>query len=209
MGGRAIVVCALEFERRLLVRAGVGRICELACCGPGAERVRRWASQQTPSGAVFLCGLAGALSDTFAVGTACAVATVVVDDRQIRPSMTESAGAVVACPASTLTTPASKRAWADRTGATLVDLESAAFALIAADKRWDWGIVRGVSDGPDTTLPGGIDTWVDGQGRSRPGRVLRAVLGGRVGVGQLARLRTQGIAAMAAAAVVLQRMLER
>jgi hypothetical protein len=50
---------------------------------------------------------------------------------------------------------------------------------------------------------------VDEQGRSRPGRVLRAVLGGRVGIGRIARLRTQGIAAMAAAAVVLQRMLER
>ncbi len=123
--------------------------------------------------------------------------------------MTESPGAVVSCPANTLLTPAAKRAWAEHSPADLVDLESAAFARIAVEKGWDWGIVRGVSDGPDTTLPGGIDTWVDGQGRSRPGRVLRAVLGGRVGVGQLARLRTQGIAAMTAAAVVLQRMLER
>ena len=156
---------------------------------------------------MFLCGLAGALSDTFAVGTACPVATVVVDDQEIRPSITESAGAVVSCPARTLTTPAAKRAWADRSGADLVDLESAAFARIAADKGWDWGIVRGVSDGPDTTLPGGIDTWVDGRGRPRPGRVLLAVLAGRVGVGRLARLRADGTSAMAAAAVVLQRML--
>ena len=209
MGGRAIVVCPLEFERRLLVRAGVGRLCELACCGPGAERVRRWASGRTPSGAVFLCGLAGALSDRFVVGTACAVAAVLGEDGQTRPSITESAGAVVSCPASTLTTPAAKRAWAERSGADLVDLESAAFARIAATNGWDWGIVRGVSDGPDTTLPGDIDTWVDGRGRPRPGRVLRAVLGGRVGVGRLARLRADGIAAMAAAAVVLQRMLGR
>ena len=157
----------------------------------------------------MLCGLAGALNDRFAVGTACAVATVVGDDEQTRPPMTESAGAVVSCPPTTLTTPSAKRAWADRSGADLVDLESAAFARIAADKGWDWGIVRGVSDGPDTTLPGGIDTWVDGRGRSRPGRVLRAVLGGRVGVRRLARLRADGIAAMAAAAVVLERMLVR
>ena len=209
MGGRAIVVCPLEFERRLLVRAGVGRRCELACCGPGAERVRRWASRQTPSGAVFLCGLAGALSDTFAVGTACAVAAVEGDDGQFRPSITESAGAAVSCPPSTLTTPAVKRAWAEHTGADLVDLESAAFARIAVSKGWDWGIVRGVSDGPDTTLPCVLDTWVDARGRSRPGRVLRAVLGGRVGIGRLARLRADGIAAMSAAAVVLDRMLER
>ncbi len=115
----------------------------------------------------------------------------------------------MSCPASTLTTPAAKRAWADRSGADLVDLESAAFARIATTNGWDWGIVRGVSDGPDTTLPGDIDTWVDGRGRPRPGRVLRAVLGGRVGVGRLARLRADGIAAMSAAAVVLQRMLGR
>jgi hypothetical protein len=209
MGERAIVVCALEFERRLLVRAGVGRRCELTCCGPGAEGVRRWASGQSPSGAVFLCGLAGALSDRIAVGTACSVAVVVGDEQQTRPPITDSGGVIVSCPAHTLTTPAAKRAWAERHGADLVDLESAAFARIAVQEGWDWGIVRGVSDGPDFSLPADIDTWVDQQGRSRPGRVLRAILSGRVGVGQLARLRTQGIAAMAAAAVVLQRMLER
>ncbi len=157
----------------------------------------------------MLCGLAGAVSGRFAVGTACAVTAVIGDDGQTQPSITESAGAVVSCPASTLTTPAAKRAWADRSGADLVDLESAAFARIAVTNGWDWGIVRGVSDGPDTTLPGEIDSWVDGRGRSRPGRVLRAVLGGRVGVGRLARVRADGIAAMSAAAVVLQRMLGR
>jgi len=123
--------------------------------------------------------------------------------------MTESAGAVVSCPPSTLTTPAAKRAWAERSGADLVDLESAAFARIAETWGWKWGIVRGIGDGPDATLPGEIGTWVDGRGRSRPGRVLRAVMGGRVGVGQLARLRADGIAAMTAAAVVLERMLGR
>jgi len=123
--------------------------------------------------------------------------------------MTESMAAVVSCPASTLTTPAAKRAWAERSGADLVDLESAAFARIAETRGWKWGIVRGIGDGPDATLPGEIGTWVDGRGRSRPGRVLRAVMGGRVGVGQLARLRADGIAAMTAAAVVLERMLGR
>jgi len=137
------------------------------------------------------------------------VAAIVGDDGQIRPPMTESPAAVVSCPPSTLTTPAAKQAWADRSGTDLVDLESAAFARIAETKGWEWGIVRGVSDGPDTALPCEIDTWVDGRGRSRPGRVLRAVLGGRVGVRRLARLRADGIAAMAAAAVVLERMLVR
>jgi hypothetical protein len=134
---------------------------------------------------------------------------VVGDEQQTHPPITDSGDVIVSCPANTLTTPAAKGAWARQSGADLVDLESAAFARIAVEEGWDWGIVRGISDGPDSSLPADIDTWVDQQGRSRPGRVLRAVLGGRAGVGQIARLRTQGIAAMTAAAVVLERMLER
>ena len=65
-----------------------------------------------------------------------------------------------------------------------------------------------MSDGPDTTLPADIDTWVDTRGRTRLGRVARAVLRGHVNLGQLMRLRTDGSAAMAAAAAVIERMLK-
>ncbi len=150
------------------------------------------------------------MSDKFGVGTACAVTAVVGDDDgRLQPSLTEPEGAVVSCPERTLTTPAAKRAWAERSGADLVDLESAAFARIAVEKGWVWAVVRGVSDGPDATLPGDIDTWVDGSGRARPGRVFRAIRRGDVGIRRLMRLRADGVAAMSAAAAVLQRMLGR
>ena len=159
---------------------------------------------------MILCGLAGAVRDGFAVGDAWSVGAVVGDGGQrSTPSLASSGGPTVSCPARALTTPEAKRAWADSTDADLVDLESAAFARIAMERGWAWGIVRGVSDGPDATLPADIDTWVDGRGRSRPGRVIRALLTGRAGVGQLRRLRSGGAAAMASAAAVLERMLER
>ena len=207
--GTAVVVCPLRFERRALGRAGVGRYCELVCCGAGAVAAARWASDFVASGPVILCGLAGALNDNFDVGTAHAVAAVVdVDGRRLEPSMWEQAGPVISCPPSTLRTPQAKQAWSADSGADLADLESEALARVAIEKEWRWGIVRGVSDGPDTTLPAGIDTWVDTAGRTRTGRVLGAMLTGRVGLRRLMRLRSDSTRAMAAAAIVVERMLQ-
>lgn len=207
--GTAVVVCPLWFERRALGRAGVGRFCELVCCGAGAAAAARWASNHVASGPVILCGLAGALNDRFDVGTAHAAAAVIGEDgRRLEPSLREQGGPVLSCPSSTLETPESRQAWSAGSGADLADLESAALARVAVEKGWRWGIVRGVSDGPDTTLPAGIDTWVDADGRTRTGRVVGALLTGRVGLGQLMRLRADSTRAMAAAAVVVERMLQ-
>jgi len=181
------------------------------CCGAGADAAARWASEHVASGPVILCGLAGALNDNFDVGTAHTVAAAIGEDgRRLEPSLREQAGPVVSCPPRALTTPQARRAWSagSGSGADLADLESAAFARVAVEKDWQWGIVRGVSDGPDTTLPAGIDTWVDADGRTRTGRVVGALLRGRVGLGQLVRLRADSTRAMAAAAVVVERMLQ-
>ena len=64
-----------------------------------------------------------------------------------------------------------------------------------------------MSDGPDMTLPADIDTWVDADGRTRIGRVARALLRGEVNLERLLRLRADGATAMAAAAAVIERML--
>ena len=209
MTSRVLVVCPLRFERRALARAGLGRCCTLACCGPGPLTAGRWASGQSPPGAVILCGLAGSLNARFAVGTAHSASSVLVDDgTRLTPSMSAPGGPAVSCPGRTLTSVEAKRAWAARSGTDLVDLESAAFARVADENRWRWAIVRGVSDGPDTTLPADIDTWVDAGGRTRIGRVARALLRGRASLGGLMRLRADGLAAMAAAAALIERMLE-
>jgi len=158
---------------------------------------------------VILCGLAGSLNNRFAVGTAHSVSSVLVDvGTRLTPSMSAPGGPVVSCPDRTLTSVDAKRAWVAQSGSDLVDLESAAFAQVADANRWRWAIVRGVSDGPETSLPADIDTWVDARGRTRPGSVARAVLRGRVNLGQLMRLRTDGAAAMVAAAAVIDRMLK-
>ena len=209
MTGRVLVVCPLHFERRALARAGLGRCCTLACSGPGPLAAGRWARGQSPTGAVILCGLAGSLNTRFAVGTAHSVSSVLVDaGTRLTPPMSAPGGPVVSCPDRTLTSPEAKREWAARSGADLVDLESAAFARVADEHRWRWAIVRGVSDGPETSLPDDIDTWVDPVGRTRIGRVARAMLRGRVSLGQLLRLRTDSSAAMTAAAAVIERMLK-
>jgi hypothetical protein len=207
-----IVVCPLEFERRALHRAGLAARCHLLCCGPGPEAVQRWCAEQTPSGPVILCGVAGSVQATYSARTAHAASAVLGDNgrRYVATCGPRSdGGPVIACTRDTLTTPEAKAAWADRTGADLVDRESAAFAAAADRYNWRWTIVRGVSDGPEATLPDNVDTWVDGRGHTRFGAVLRALVTGRARRGPLDRLRTDAAAAMAAAAEVIRRMLDR
>jgi hypothetical protein len=205
------VVCPLEFERRALDRAGLGDRCRLVCCGPGRQGVGRWAAGRDLSGPVILCGLAGAVTGSFQVRQAYAAAAVVTDDgTRLEPTLGASPdpAPLIASAEHTLVTPQAKQDWARTTGADLVDLESAAFARTAADRGWPWAIVRGVGDGPQTALPAGIDGWVDDHGRTRGSAVCRAVATGRAGVRQLLRLRSDGLAALDAAAQIIRHMLD-
>jgi hypothetical protein len=170
------------------------------------------------SAPVILCGLAGSASDSYLPREAHVAGTVVTDDGQ-RLEPTLGVGGVggvggrdpaplIGSADRTLTTARAKQDWARQTGADLVDQESVAFARTAADRGWPWAIVRGIGDGLQATLPDGIDAWVDGRGRTRFVAVLGAVATGRTGVGQLIRLRSDGLAAMRAAAEILRHMLD-
>lgn len=64
-------------------------------------------------------------------------------------------------------TPDQKRALALRTGAAIVDMESHAFAARCEHLGVAWGIVRGVSDTPDETLPGEVLSWITPEGGTR------------------------------------------
>jgi hypothetical protein len=206
-----IVVCPLEFERRVLRRAGLDDRCRLACCGPGPEAVVQWAAGITTSPPVILCGLAGSVSGAYPAGSAHVPAAVVADDgRRLTPTLGagHDPAPLLGSADRTLTTPEAKRAWARRTGADLVDREAAAFAGTATDRGWQWTVVRGVGDGPQTPLPGSIDTWVDDRGRTRAGAVFRAVALGRAGIRPLIRLRSDSVAALRAAAGIIRRMLD-
>jgi len=206
-----IVVCPLEFERRVLQRAGLGDRCRLACCGPGPQAVVQWAAGVAAGAPVILCGLAGSTCAAYPPRSAHVPAAVVADDgRRLTPTLGPGGGPapLLGSADRTLTTPEAKRAWARRTGADLVDREAAAFAGTATERGWQWTIVRGVGDGPQTPLPEGIDAWVDDRGRIRAAAVCRAVALGRAGIRPLIRLRSDSVAALRAAAEIIRRMLD-
>jgi nucleoside phosphorylase len=105
-----------------------------------------------------------------------------LDERGTRWRSTPCAGApshehcAIVSTAHIVTTVAAKAELAARTGADMVDLESAAFASEAQRLGWNWLIVRGVSDGAEDSLPHEIDQWVDATGRTRPGAVALSLL---------------------------------
>jgi nucleoside phosphorylase len=63
--------------------------------------------------------------------------------------------------------PAEKRRLHHTTGASIVDMESHAFARRCTELAWPWAVVRGISDGPDHRVPPIILTWVNPDGSSR------------------------------------------
>ena len=114
---------------------------------------------------------------------------------------------VVVTSPDVVTTPAQKRELGREHGAALVDLESSAFAAAAESRGWRWGIVRGVSDGPEDRLPAAIRGWVDERGRARPAKVCLALVRRPGILGSVTRLARRSRAAMAAVARVLDETL--
>ncbi len=211
----AYVICPLEFERRALVQAGVGKYCEVNCCGPGASAARQCVQSSTITDEpIILAGLAGALREDISKGSAYVV-TSVMDDagHSWRPTgiakgdIPGPSGPTIISTVHTITTTQDKRALAQRSGADLVDLESAAFAEAASAAGRRWAIVRGVSDGLHDALPEDIDEWVDEQGRTRTSAVIAAILRRPALVGEVRRLRADSIEAMNAVAKLIDSML--
>ena len=210
----AVVICPLEFERRALLQAGVGKYCEVSCCGPGASAARQGVQRSAiTDGPIILAGLAGALRADISKGSAYVVTRVIDDARHswhptsITKGDRPPSGATIISTAHTITTTQGKRALAERSGADLVDLESAAFAEAASAGGRRWAIVRGVSDGLHDALPEDIDEWVDEQGRTRTSAVIAAILRRPALVGEVRRLRADSIEAMNAVAEVIDSML--
>ncbi len=189
---RVRVVCPLEFEQRAVARAlrraGLGAA-RVSRGGVGGPAVTRWVEQAVADlepgaglGAgsaietggrirpelLILAGTCGALRP---------VADVPALARIIDGRGGEWPGGIgMAASGQTLvgvdqmvSTPAAKRELADRTGAAAVDMESHRFAAACERAQVAWSVVRGVSDGPDESLPAELIGWVDSDGRTRPG----------------------------------------
>lgn len=175
-----VVVCPLRFEARQLGQAGLGDDVRIECCGPGARAMTNWASALSNTDQpVVLAGLAGSLHEDHRQGAARIVDRVIDADSgaEFRSSFlgfcrgSAGDGRPVACSATSrgrvVSDPADRQGLRDRTGADLVDMESVAFARFASEADWRWGIVRGISDDLTTTMPQGIEQWVDARGRTR------------------------------------------
>jgi len=210
-----VVLCALEFERAALVQAGIDLLAEVACCGPGGDGIVRWAEREGPRREhVILAGLAGSLRETLEPGDAFIAATVMSPKGGHFRSAAEVAlegdrhvrRVVIASSERVLTTREEKRALAEKTGADLVDLESAVFAEAAGIFGWTWAIVRGVSDGAGQNLPAGIEKWVGADGRTRTLPVLLSILRRPWIVPGMLRLRRQSRRAMEAAAEIVREL---
>lgn len=171
-----VIVCALEFERKKLIRAMDGRA-EVVCSGPGSERAARCVVEIAARGAgcVILAGVAGGLQDT----AICPSVGRVIDrsGRSWSPTIaaagTTSTGITLLGLDSPTAEPGEKAALAIAHDAQLVDCESHGFAQAASELDLAWGVVRGVSDGPRDHLPPECSDWIDDSGATRSGRVLR------------------------------------
>lgn len=75
-----------------------------------------------------------------------------------------------------VTTPAAKRELAARTGAAIVDMESAVLARAAAEHGLPMIVVRAVCDPVGRTVPAVMRTLTDGAGRLRVSRLPALVL---------------------------------
>ncbi len=204
------ILCPLEIERRAVERAlaDAGLHVSVTRIGPGPDAtdraVRTLASNGRPQ-AVLLVGIAGGL-------TPC-------DHTPPIAEIIGDAGTRYACPLHpgrdqetdegvsligrdrVVGTIELKRLLHEKSGASLVDTESHAFAAACDRAGLDWGVVRSVSDAHDQWLPSGIDRWVDSRGCARPMAAGLAVVRRPVLIPRLIRLgRESQVAADRAAA---------
>jgi adenosylhomocysteine nucleosidase len=178
----------------------------LAATGDGARSAARGLAavlDAVPVGRLLVLGVAGGLSPDLATGDLVAARRVVEDGREVAaadPAWLAAAVAGGAIPGTALSTgrilvtPEEKRAaWRGLGGSPLgpatVDLESAAYARVAAGRGIPLLVVRAVIDAAGETLPLDFNRCRAGEGGVDGARVVgRALLRPRVW-GALADLR--------------------
>ena len=212
---KPILLCPLQFERRALLAAGLDDCCEIVCCGP-CDAAGIWVKdncQANTNSPLILAGLAGGLRDGLPASTA-RVANKVIDEQgnSWTPTLNISEIASQVTIVSTehvIVTPQAKRALADRSGADIVDLESAGFAAAASANDCQYAIVRGISDCVDDSLPDDIDQWVDSKGSTIPSAVVGSILRRPAVLGDIRKMRSASIAAMQAVSDIIKLLVKK
>lgn len=87
------------------------------------------------------------------------------------------------------TTPADKVVLHRRHAAAAVDMESHHVAAFAAGRGLPLTVIRAISDDADTTLPAGMEQWINDDGSPRVSRALVALLRRPTMLASLLRLR--------------------
>ncbi len=188
-----LILCPTQLELDGIrdALAGLGIHAEYARCGLGPGGVARFAATIRGSRAhdssrgrvVILAGLAGGLDTEHRVGlsrTARFVVAAGADEcrpspRYLAPLRLPDALDVASVDRIAATTK-EKRTIHEATGASLVDMESAAFAALATACGWRWGVVRTISDDANTPLPHWVAELVRTDGSTNMIAALRAVL---------------------------------
>lgn len=171
---QVVILCPMSVERsaiaKALARASLGTA-KVIQTGIGAGAIVSAAKVHAGAAALILAGVAGGLREVADVPPLGAI----VDERGAAYDdfLGRVAGGVTLVGVDRIVdTPAAKLALAHSTGASIVDMESHAFAACCRSLGVRWGVVRGVSDTPSETLPAEILGWITPQGNTR---VVRAV----------------------------------
>lgn len=207
-----ILVCPLQFERRCLLKTGLGNSYTIETCGPGREGVARWVgAHRNPGRPVVMVGLAGSLVKDHAVGDVVEVEAVVaaggkrIETNWALPEELGTPRVRATSKTRAITSRPGKRSLHAVTTADIVDMESQAFAEHAVDLGWEFGIVRAISDGLDDPLPPGCDNWVDHKGRAAPLAIASSIMRSPTVVRRMRSMQKDGEHAMFAVAQVFER----
>ena len=167
--GRVSVFCPMRIERlhveREARRRGIGPNVSILQTGIGKDAVIR-SLREHRGDLVILAGACGGLAGGAEVG----VVSRVVDEHggAWTPTVTiPGLGLTVVGVDRIVSTPEDKRALAAEAGASVVDMESHAFAAECTRLGAAWAIVRGVSDAPNETLPAELLGWITPEGNTR------------------------------------------
>lgn len=201
-----IVLCPLDFEVSALRQLARRHGWQLECTGPSqgpADWLQR--NRPAPGSQVVLAGVAAGLRPPALAGTAWAARSVHHGGNALHPTLVLAGAplARLACVDAVLHTPQDKRDVAQAHDVDIACMECDAFARQATALGLHWAVVRGVSDGPDHTLPREVTEWTDSAGRTRLGAVARSVLRRPALLGALVQCGRDGKAAMNAVARLL------
>jgi hypothetical protein len=172
------IICPLRAEADAL---GSLPGATLTVSGPGPAAMRRHldglaTALSEPPRLLIVAGVAGGLSTMACPGQASLVRRVrSLGGDAWTPSVIESDAWTVVGSDRLIVDAAAKRDLGSRVEAEIVDMESHVVAAFAESRGWRWAILRGVSDGPDESLPRGLERLVDSEGRARVGAAVARI----------------------------------